>query len=136
MAEETPNRLIDSPGEKDATYDHVIKYTGLFGGVQGITMLVSVVRNKVVSELLGPSGMALITPLSYNAVKLLSQSTDFGLSFSAVKHVAELSDCGTEAEIQNLVRTVRTWCLFAGLLGMLVCLASVASHQLLDFREL
>lgn len=133
MAEETPNRLIDSPGEKDATYDHVIKYMGLFGGVQGITMLVSVVRNKVVSELLGPSGMALIN-LFHNAVKLLSQSTDFGLSFSAVKHVAELSDCGTEAEIQNLVRTVRTWCLFAGLLGMLLALALCRTLSLWTFE--
>lgn len=54
MAEKTPHTVQES----DATYDHVLKYTGLFGGIQGITMLVSVARNKVVSEFLGPSGMA------------------------------------------------------------------------------
>ena len=133
MAEETPKKLIDSPKEQDATYDHVIKYTGLFGGVQGIMMLVAVVRNKVVSELLGPSGVALIN-LFHNAIKLISQSTDFGLSFSAVKHVAELSDSGDEAEIQNLVRTVRTWCLFAGLLGMSVALALCRGLSLWTFE--
>ena len=133
MAEETPHKLIDSPKETDTTYDHVIKYTGLFGGVQGIMMLVAVVRNKVVSELLGPSGVALIN-LFNNAVKLISQSTDFGISFSAVKHVAELSDCGSEAEIQNLVRTVRTWCLLAGLLGLLVALALCRGLSLWTFE--
>lgn len=121
MTEETPNKPTGSPKEADATYDHVIKYTGLFGGVQSIMMLVAIVRNKVVSELLGPSGVALIN-LFNNAIKLISQSTDFGLSFSAVKHVAELSDYGSEAETQDLVRTVRTWCLFTGLFGMLLAL--------------
>ena len=122
MAENTPNTSIDAARESDATYDHVIKYTGLFGGVQGIMMLVSVARNKIVSELLGPSGLAIIN-LFNNAVKLINQSTDFGISFSAVKHVAELFDQGTEEEVRNFVRTVRTFCLMAGLLGMLVCLA-------------
>ena len=108
--------------ESDATYDHVLKYTGLFGGVQGISMLVSVVRNKVVSEFLGPSGLALINLFS-NAVKLIHQSTDFGLSFSAVKHVAELFEQGSEEEVRAYVKTVRTWCMAVGLLGMLVCVA-------------
>lgn len=122
MAENTPNTRIDSSSESDATYDHVIKYTGLFGGVQGITMLVSVVRNKIVSELLGPSGLALIN-LFNNAIKLIHQSTDFGISFSAVKHVAELFERGTEEEVHHFVRTVRTWCFFTGFLGMMICLA-------------
>ena len=122
MAEKTPNNSLDGARESDATYDHVIKYTGLFGGVQGITMLVSVARNKIVSELLGPSGLAIIN-LFNNAIRLINQSTDFGISFSAVKHVAELFDRGTEEEVRDFVRTVRTFCLMAGLLGMLVCLA-------------
>lgn len=122
MAENTPNTSIDGARESDATYDHVIKYTGLFGGVQGIMMLISVARNKIVSELLGPSGLAIIK-LFDNAVKLINQSTDFGISFSAVKHVAELFEQGTEEEVRNFVRTVRTFCLMTGLLGMLVCLA-------------
>lgn len=122
MAENTPNNSIDGARDSDATYDHVIKYTGLFGGVQGIMMLVSVARNKIVSELLGPSGLAMIK-LFDNAIKLINQSTDFGISFSAVKHVAELFDQRTEEEVRNFVRTVRTFCLMTGLLGMLVCLA-------------
>ena len=71
----------------DTTYDHVIKYTGLFGGVQGITMLVSLVRNKIVSVLLGPDGLALINIFN-NVIKLANQSTNFWLSFIAVKHVS------------------------------------------------
>lgn len=106
----------------DATYDHVIKYTGLFGGVQGVTMLVSLVRNKIVSVLLGPDGVALIN-IYNNVIKLVNQSTNFGLSFSAVKHVAELFEAGAAADARGFVRTVRTWSVFTALLGVLVCLA-------------
>ena len=105
----------------DTTYDHVIKYTGLFGGVQGITMLVSLVRNKIVSVLLGPDGLALINIFN-NVIKLANQSTNFGLSFSAVKHVAELFETGSVEDVKSFVRTVRTWSVFTALLGVFVCL--------------
>lgn len=111
----------DDVAQDDATYDHVIKYTGLFGGVQGITMLVALMRNKIVSVLLGPDGLALINIFN-NVIKLVNQSTNFGLSFSAVKHVAELFEKGSEEDVRGFVRTVRTWGVFTGLLGMLVCL--------------
>lgn len=118
MADNAPNIVTDN--HDDATYDHVIKYTGLFGGVQGITMLVSLVRNKIVSVLLGPGGLALID-IYNNVIKLFNQSTNFGLSFSAVKHVAEMFETGSAEEVSRFVRTVRTWSVFTALLGMLVC---------------
>ena len=116
----------------DVTYDHVIKYTGLFGGVQGITMLASVVRNKIVSVLLGPSGLALIN--IYNTVvRFLNDSTNLGISFSAVKHLSELYEKGDKAEIEDNVCTIRTWCVLTGLFGCLLCMAfsPLISHLML-----
>ena len=121
MAENTPNTTTSKASDNDTTYDHVIKYTGLFGGVQGIIMLVSLVRNKIVSELLGPGGLALINIFN-NVIRLVNQSTNFGISFSAVKHVAELFDRGEKEEIRRFVGTVRTWSFCTAVLGALVCL--------------
>ena len=42
------------------SYSHILKYTGLFGGVQGLNILVGVVRNKFTAMFLGPSGMGLL----------------------------------------------------------------------------
>ncbi|MCD8235404.1 MAG: oligosaccharide flippase family protein [Prevotellaceae bacterium] len=114
------NKGIYTELENDTTYDHVIKYTGLFGGVQGITMLMSIVRNKIAALLLGPSGIALVS--IYNKVmNLINQSTNFGISFSAVRHVAELFDAGDEKQVVDFVNTVRTWSLLTALFGMFVC---------------
>jgi ABC-type methionine transport system permease subunit len=41
------------------SYDHVLKYTGLFGGVQGLVTLIGLVRNKAMALLLGTGGMGL-----------------------------------------------------------------------------
>ena len=81
--------------ETTDSYSHVLKYTGIFGGVQGLNILVSLVRNKLVAVLLGPNGMGLAS-LFNTTVNFISQATNFGISFSAVKHVPELFERGGE----------------------------------------
>lgn len=103
-------------------YGHVLKYTGVFGGVQGLNILVSLVRNKFVALLLGPSGMGLVS-LFNTTVNFISQSTSLGISFSAVRHISECYDAGDEAQILHFVKVIRGWCLLTALLGMLLCVA-------------
>lgn len=121
--------------EEDTTYDHVLKYTGLFGGVQGINMLISLVRNKLAALLLGPEGIALINIFN-NLMKLINESTNFGVSFSAVKTIAELNnDQHDTEEITHYASVVRTWSLTTGLFGMLATLALSPLISLLTFES-
>jgi O-antigen/teichoic acid export membrane protein len=110
---------IDTPTDE---YGHVLKYTGLFGGVQGLNILIGLVRNKVVAALLGPSGMGLAS-LFNTTVNFISQGTNFGLSFSAVRHVSELFDEEDDERLNHFIKVVRAWSLLTALLGMLVCIA-------------
>ena len=105
------------------SYSHVLKYTGIFGGVQGLNIVVSLVRNKLVAVLLGPNGMGLAS-LFNTTVNFISQATNFGISFSAVKHVSELFERGDEAEIARFVKVVRAWSLLTALIGMFVCIVA------------
>ena len=45
--------------ERTDDYGHVLKYTSLFGGVQGLIILIGLVRNKFMALLLGAGGMGL-----------------------------------------------------------------------------
>ena len=105
------------------SYSHVLKYTGIFGGVQGLNIVVSLVRNKLVAVLLGPNGMGLAS-LFNTTVNFISQATNFGISFSAVKHVSELFEQGDEEAIAHFVKVVRGWSLLTALIGMLVCIVA------------
>lgn len=104
----------------DSSYSHVLKYTGIFGGVQGLNIIISLVRNKLVAVILGPDGMGL-TSLFNTTVNFLSQATNFGIPFSAVKHVSELYDQHDEAQMSHYIRVIRVWSLLTALLGMLLC---------------
>lgn len=111
----------------EKSYKHVFKYTGLFGGIQGLNILVGLVRNKIIALLLGPVGLGLIS--IYNtASTLLQNSTNFGLQISGVRAISRAFDNGDFVETKHHIRILRTWSMFAALLGAVVCLA--ASHWL------
>lgn len=103
-------------------YNHVLKYTGIFGGVQGLNILVGLVRNKVIAALLGPGGMGLAS-LFNTAVNFMSQATNFGISFSAVRHISELFDQGDAERVSHFIKVVRAWSLLTAVLGAFVCMA-------------
>ena len=116
MAEE--NRHSNTT-DNDATYDHIVKYIGLFGGVQGLNILINIVRNKITAFILGPAGIGLIN--IYNKVTgLISQTTNLGISFSAVKHIAEFSESKDSQQREELIDAVRIWCLMTAFFGMVV----------------
>ena len=94
------------------SYRHILKYTGVFGSVQGLNVLVSLVRNKFVALLLGPSGMGLVSLLN-TAMSFISQASNLGIAVSAVRHIAELYDAGDEKRLAEYIKVVRAWCILA-----------------------
>lgn len=109
--------------EIENNYKHIFKYTGLFGSVQGLNILIGLVRNKILAWLLGPAGLGLIS--IYNtASSLLQNSTNFGLQMSGVREISLAYDLNDEEEINRHIRILRSWSLLAALLGFLVCIAS------------
>lgn len=107
--------------ENDEQYSHVLKFTGLFGGVQGLNVVIGLVRNKFVALLLGPGGMGLVS-LFNTTVQFISQATHLGISFSAVRHISEYYDADNTEKVAHYVKVVRGWCLLTALVGMLVCI--------------
>lgn len=108
--------------EKQNSYTHILKYTGLFGGVQGLNIFVGLVRNKIVAMLLGPVGIGLLALYS-SAVKFVGDATNFGLSISAVRDISGACESGDATMLERHVAVFRHWCLLTALLGTAVCLA-------------
>lgn len=101
-------------------YKHILKYTGIFGSVQGLNVLISLVRNKLIAVILGAEGMGLAS-LFNTTIGLMSQITNLGISFSAVRHISETFESGDDAKIEHAIKVIRSWALLTALLGMLVC---------------
>lgn len=107
--------------KNDDSYTHILKYTGIFGGVQGLNILIGIVRNKLVAMILGPEGMGLMSLFS-STIKLISDSTNLGIPMSAVREISEAYEEGDADEIQRIIKFIRVWSLITAVLGMLVCI--------------
>ena len=103
------------------SYLHILKYISLFGGVQVLNVLIGIVRNKFVAMLLGPQGVGLIS-LFNSTTKLISDSTNFGISMSAVRNISEDYDKKEEEKLTEDIALVRSWSLLAALLGFFICI--------------
>ena len=59
-------------------YSNILKATSLFGSVQGLNILINIVRTKLVAMLLGPAGVGLNS--IYNETReLVHSTTNLGL---------------------------------------------------------
>jgi O-antigen/teichoic acid export membrane protein len=105
---------------RDNAFKHILKYTGLFGGVQGLSILVALVRNKIVALLLGPMGMGLMS-LFNSTVNFVSSATNLGLGTSAVKDISEAYAIEDARALRRSVQVIRAWSFVTALLGLLVC---------------
>ena len=106
---------------KNSGYSHILKYTGLFGSAQVLGILFSLVRNKLVAIILGLEGMGLIT-LFNSTLKLMTDSSNLGISMSAVKNISEVFETGQQQRVNHVVQIVRVWSLLAALFGMILCM--------------
>lgn len=111
--------------KKENSYSHILKYTGLFGSVQGLGILVGVLRNKFTALFLGPSGMGLLSLFS-STISVLSSACNFGIPTSGVKFISEKEHAADgsqseKADIAGAVLLVRTYSLLAAFFGAIVC---------------
>ena len=102
------------------SYKHILKYTSVFGTIQGLNILVAMIRNKLVAIILGPGGMGLIA-LFNSTLKLVGDSTNMGVPTSGVKTIAEAYESNDRRRLEESVCLIRSWSVMVALLGMLVC---------------
>lgn len=115
------NNLHNSESE-DTSYDHVLKYTGIFGGVQGLKMLVSVLRTKITNSILGPVGIGLISV--YNSIsEFVVSCSNFGIPLNATRVMSELFEDGSQERIRHQVQVIRTWICWTACVATLICVA-------------
>ncbi len=105
--------------EKD--YSHVLKYTGVFGGVQGLIILIGLVRNKAMAILLGAGGLG-FNALLVSMQNFAAQCTNLGLSFGAVPRISDLYERNDSRQLDYNIRVIRLWSLIAGGLGLMFCI--------------
>ena len=129
---------------RNSGYDRILKYTGVFGGVQTLANLITLVKSKLVAHFIGPAGMGIAYAFN-RTLDLVSKTTDLGISFSAVKTIAEkmpgedADEASAEAvpaaiaALSHELLVVRSWSLWLGILGTVACFLLAPLFSRLSF---
>ena len=107
--------------EQHNLYNSILKYTSLFGIVQGLVILFGLVRNKAMALFLGAGGMG-FNALLMSMQNFASQCTGLGISYGAVPRLSELYEQGEEERFTYYIKVIRTWSVIAALLGFAFCI--------------
>ena len=113
--------------QDNSSYRSIVKATSIFGGVQFINILISIIKSKFVAIILGPTGIG-ISSLFTSTISLIGSLTNFGLATSAVKNVALASVNNDEEKVGITVGVLKKLVWLTGMIGCIILLAG--SHLL------
>lgn len=126
----------------NTAYKQILKATTLFGSVQGLNILISLVRTKLVAVILGPAGVGLNS--IYNETReLMHTTTNLGLDVSGIRGVSQAYDTWQDAEdkgtawnaVDNQIKLLRSWVVLLAILGMFVCMLLSTPLSLFTFGD-
>ena len=99
-----------------SSHAEALKSTSIIGGSTAITILIRMVRTKVLAILLGPAGIGL-EAIYDSVISLARIGVDMGISSSGVRQIASAVGSGSQSTIAATVFTLRRVCLLLGLMG-------------------
>lgn len=99
-----------------------MKAMGIFGGVQVVGILCSIIRTKLVAMWIGPVGTGLFA-LFNNALEMISTGTNLGIRSSSVRDISQACERRDDSVIARMVTVVRKWSMWLGLAGAVLTLS-------------
>lgn len=121
-------------GNEKQGYRNVFRTTGLFGGVQVVLILFSIIKTKIVALWLGTTGFGIISIFN-STTTLISSITNLGLQTSTVRDIASAN--GDSSTIEERVSVTNVLALASSLLGCVItiCLAPILSQWFFKSSE-
>ena len=94
----------------NTAYKNIFKATTLFGGVQGLNILLNLARTKLVAIFLGPAGVGL-SSIFNETRELIHESTNLGMDQSGVREISvayeQWKETGNREPLNNSITLVR-----------------------------
>lgn len=123
---------MSSTQSKPSSYSQVLKSSILVGGAQVITILIGIVKNKMLAVLLGPYGMGILG-IYTTLGTLICSIFNFGLGSSGVKQVSETYAEGDLAKYNFVIKRIRQLLIIGGIVTVLLMIALSNSLGKLSF---
>lgn len=111
-----------------------MKAMGLFGGVQIVGILCSILRTKLVAMWIGPTGVGLFGIFN-RALDTLNTGTNLSIRQSSVRDLSQAASQADTSALASIIAAVRRWSLWLGMAGALVTLALAPALSKMSFGD-
>ncbi|WP_289665856.1 oligosaccharide flippase family protein [Flavobacterium panacagri] len=106
--------------------------TSLFGGVQFFSIIISIIRTKLIAVFIGPAGMGIIALLN-STLGVLSSISGLGIETSAVKNISENFKNEDLKTVAKTIQIVKKIVFFTGILGMVLTFVFSKALSIITF---
>lgn len=103
-------------------YQQILKATSIFGGVQLINIIISIIRSKVIALFIGPLGMG-ISGLLNSTLNIINELVKMGLDTAAVKEIAYSDANEQNHKLSTIIIVLKRIAWLIGILGFLLMLS-------------
>lgn len=118
--------------DNKSSYQQILKATSIFGSVQFLTILFSVIRTKIIAVFIGPAGMGIIALLN-STLNLIGGVTGLGLETSAIKSISENYKEDDIKSVSKIAEIVKRIMFFTGILGAFLTIVFSKYISILSF---
>lgn len=102
------------------SYTEILKSTSIFGGSQVVTILIGIIRNKVLAVLLGAAGVGLIS-IYQSTLDMIKSVSSLGIETTGVREIAAVNE-EEKDQLHHVISIVDRWTLIFAILGACICL--------------
>ncbi|MBF4466107.1 O-antigen translocase [Flavobacterium sp. LC2016-12] len=120
--------------DSKSSYQQILKTTSLFGGVQFFSILISIIRTKLIAVFIGPAGMGIIALLN-STLSVISSISGFGIETSAVKNISEDYKNNDLKTVSKTIQIVKRIVFFTGIFGMLLTILFSKALSIITFGD-
>ncbi|MBC7747451.1 MAG: oligosaccharide flippase family protein, partial [Methylotenera sp.] len=120
--------------DSKSSYLQILKTTSLFGGVQFFTIIISIIRTKLIALFIGPAGIG-IAALLNSTINIISGITGLGIETSAVKHISGGYQNDDLNSVSTKITIVKKIALFTGICGALLTIVLSSWLSQLTFGD-
>lgn len=112
---------MDTQQQATSSYRKIVSSTAILGGAQFASVLMNIIRGKLIAILLHSAGMGVMSLLQ-NAANTIQQFALLGINISAVRHISQTEEQKSPEALALTVRIVRSMVFIASCLGLLFTL--------------
>ena len=99
----------------------VLRAMSMFGGVQALSIICSIIRTKLVAIWIGPAGIGLFG-LYNTAIDMINNIANLGIRSSSIRDISIANSKGSRKHIAEVIAVVRRWTWTLGIIAAFVTL--------------